>query len=121
MNPESPAAGLFDHLRVRSLVLWISIGIVLLIIADIVLTLLDKSLGKFVYLNFMIMWQLLWLHFKLKKCGVTFRAFIGRLPGRCSWMRWVIITIGLMIFSIGCVFLVWYPLSFLCPHFVKRN
>ncbi|UCD27674.1 MAG: CPBP family intramembrane metalloprotease [Planctomycetota bacterium] len=120
MNSVNYSVSIFDQLRVRSLVLWFVFGLVIVIVAASILTLdFGDPLEELLLFGFMTIWPLFWLWLKLNKVGVTWRAFIGRLPNQRSWIRWIIITMGVLVFSIGCIFLLWYPLSFVSPRLVE--
>jgi len=120
MNSDDHAAALFDRLRVRSLVIWLALGAVLVIAAYSLFEIdFDDPFWELCLIAFITLWPLLWLQLKLKSSRVSFRLFISPLPEQRRWFRWILVTMGLAAFSIGCMFLVWYPLSFACPRLVE--
>jgi len=121
MNSESHATTVFDSLRVRSIVLGMGLGIVAgTILREFLLAIgLKPSATDLFFFGFIDVWIFMWIRRKLNKSTVKLSEFLGRLPGQSNWTQWTGITVGLYVFTIGCIFLFLHPLSYFAAEYVE--
>ncbi len=62
---------------------------------------------------------LAWLWWQCRRAGTTMAGLIGEVPRDPAAWRRIWLTPVLLIFSMGCFFLLWLPLSWVWPGFVQ--
>lgn len=117
---------LLENLRVRSLLkFWlINLAFVILIAGfnSTIVSSISRDSSELIFtlsFAYLSVCPLLWLRSKLKGSVFSFRSLIGGLPVKRHWLRWLAITVGLILFSYSSFYLLWYPLSFLVPRLVE--
>lgn len=108
-------------LRARSLIAWSVAGMgTVMIGGEAVGThwIPDPIFEEVVLWVAMYLPPLLWVRHKLRQRGLTIGALIGHLPQPRRWLAWTAPVPFLIATSIGCFWLVYYPLSFAAPDYV---
>lgn len=115
----------FEHLKVRSLIVWAILGFVLLLsilyFSPITKKIHNNNLIALLFFCLLEIWLLLWIIWKLCKYKIPFKSFLGKFPKEKYWLNWVLIPFGLFIFSFGTFCLFWYPFSFIFPNYFEKN
>ena len=125
MKTEAITITQLQRLKVRSLVGWGLLGVFLAIFVLALMLLLtdigeDHPIMKVISMGVITLWPLLWIWRKFSRYNISGKKFIGALPEDQYWIRWILLVIGLVILSIGCFYLIWYPLSFVIPNIVEK-
>jgi uncharacterized protein len=110
----------FGRVRTRWLPLWILGAMLLLYPLKPLLPQWGSDRGFELILQFGIYAALmLWAEHQCERAGVSVRDVVGRAPR--SWREWRLLGLALPLIplAIGGVYLLWVPLSFVVPGFVK--
>ena len=121
MQNEIVAEDPFQHIKIRSLIGWLFLGMIPAIIMSFIiseLTEVDPSLGSIIILSFLSIWPLFWVLHKFSVHHIKMHQFLGVFPQEKKWLQWIFTVVMLIGFSFGSVYLLWYPLSFPFPLFV---
>ena len=113
----------FRFIKVRSLTAWSILGLApALVLARFVavLTSADNPLVEVTFLALATAWPFLWIRWKFSRHKVQMLDFMGDMPQRKPWLFWIVTVAALIGLSIGCVFLIWYPLSYVAPSLVDE-
>jgi membrane protease YdiL (CAAX protease family) len=110
----------FQQIKVRWLIVWSLLGMVpAVLLADLVVILTsDDQYWDIAVLTVLTAWPLPWMWWKLRRHQISCRDLVGRMPESRPWLRWLGTVAALLGFSIGSIYLMWYPLSFLTPSIV---
>jgi hypothetical protein len=103
----------FRFIKVRSLVAWSILGLVPALVLA-VLTSADNPLVKVATLAGTVV-PFLWVRCKFRRHRIQMSDFMGDMPQRKPWLSWLATVAALIGLSIGCGYLIWYPLSYVAP------
>lgn len=109
----------FRFIKVRGLVGWSILGLILALVlfgADDTGNLFQQVAPP----AFLTLWPLLWILWKFRRRKVRIPEIMGGMPARRTWLSWMVTVAVLLGLSIGSVYLLWYPLSYVAPSVVER-
>ena len=110
----------FDHIKIRSLLFWMILGV---IISTILLGISNLEFEAALYdIIFMVLFYAIisfWIIWKFKSFNVDYGKIVGKFPQGYKWWKIVGIVFLLIFFSIGTFWLLYYPLSFVTPSYVN--
>lgn len=113
---------LLEFLRVRDMLRFWLLNLVVVLFAVFLISAFlssdDADLVLELSLIYLTICPIFWLRTRLKGSAFSIRGFVGRLPDDRKWARWMLTTLGTILFSVGAIFLVWYPISIISPEIV---
>ena len=110
----------FDSIKIRSLVFWMVLSlIVILIIMVTAGSEFDGPLGDIILMFLFYAIIVVWIMWKFRSFDVDYKKIIGKFPPDYKWW-WILGIVALLIFfSVGTIWLLFYPLSFIAPSYVN--
>ena len=119
-SEDSAEQNPFQHLKVRSLFLWMLGSYFVLAFILFLFKALDLDLLFTWVIRF---WSsgliLIWVLWKFNRLHISLRRIIGNLPTRDEWLRAVSVVIPLFLFGIGSGILIRYLVSSISPSLLK--
>lgn len=120
INRENP----FENLKVRSLFVWflvsVPIGVLVAVLIDILIDFDKNPAVQFVVFGVWLYGLIfIWALWKFNRLGIGFRSFVGNLPKDYQWSQTVCVVVSILLFSLGSFWIIYYPLSFISPAFVR--
>ncbi|MGB9978860.1 lysostaphin resistance A-like protein [Methanobacterium sp.] len=110
----------FDSIKIRSLAFWMVLSLIVsIIIMGTTGSEFDGPLGDIIlmFLSYAII--VVWIMWKFKSFDVDYKKIIGKFPPDYKWW-WILGLVALLIFfSVGTIWLLYYPLSFIIPSYVN--
>ena len=122
MYEEAP----FHKLTIRSLILWYLVSIpILAAIVGFASALTNRDLGDLLVIDTTAYgWIygsiLVWALWQCRRSRISIRRLLGGLPSHHQYLPTIGVVIPLILFSLGSLWLIYYPLSFILPGFVER-
>jgi len=117
--PKEP----FQFIKVRSLIGWCIYGLIISIIVSIIIRYINGIQDSFRNIApkyILYIFPLLWVKSNFTDHKINPHDIIGTLPKERKWFSWIMTVAALYGFSVGSIYLIWYPLSFLAPSFTER-
>ncbi len=110
----------FDSIKIRSLAFWMVLSlIVIIIIMGTMGSELDGPLGDIILMFLFYAIIVVWIMWKFRSFDVDYKKIIGKFPPDYKWW-WILGIVALLIFfSVGTIWLLFYPLSFIAPSYVN--
>lgn len=110
----------FEYIKIRSLVLWMILG---LILSTIIMGILDFEfegpLGDVIFMFLFYAIIVAWIMWKFRSFNVDYEKLIGKFPPNFRWWWIAGIVVLLIFFSVGTYWLLYYPLSLVFPSYVN--
>ncbi|HET7627365.1 MAG TPA: type II CAAX endopeptidase family protein [Bacillales bacterium] len=113
----NPAMERFQRVRVRSLVFWFFVYLIVYFIAGLVLFNAEEPpyFSWFFYGYFIV-----WMIWKLKRNDIRFRELMGSVRTLQKWYLIPVIVVCLLVFSIGSVFVTFDLMSYWFPSYILQ-
>ena len=110
----------FDSIKIRSLAFWMVLSlIIIIIIMGTMGSELDGPLGDIILMFLFYAIIVVWIMWKFRSFDVDYKKIIGKFPPDYKWW-WILGIVALLIFfSVGTIWLLFYPLSFIAPSYVN--
>ena len=109
----------FDYIKIRSLAFWMGLALISIIIVGTVGPEFDGPLSDIIFMFLFYAIIAAWIIWKFKSCNVDYKKIIGKFPPDYKWW-WILGIVALLIFfSVGTIWLLFYPLSFIAPSYVN--
>lgn len=110
----------FDHIKIRSLIFWIVLGLITAtIIMGVLSSEFEAPLGDVTFMILFYAIIAIWIIWKFRSFNVDYKKVIGEFPPDYKWWYIAGIVALLIFFSLGTYWLIYYPLSFIAPLYVN--
>ena len=111
----------FNHLRSRSLLVWLVVSLVFVTPLFLLTTLIPDPLFELIIGQVWFCGLILvWFFHQVKKHKLKPQQIIGKLPPKWESLRLIVMVVPALMFSIGTTQLVYLLVSFLAPEFLEE-